>query len=165
MYKYSSQGASLGRIPGGGLGCLLALALIVFGGYYALKGLWYVLYWAAPALLVLALIINWRVFPDTIKNWVKTLETNPVSGLIGAAFAVLAFPFFALWLFIKAIGYRKLASMKREFSNAEPPKEEFVDFEELESRPLGKAPEAEILEVREKEKPKKEENPYDGFFG
>ncbi len=158
----------MGRVPGGGLGCLLGLALLIFGAYYAIKGLYYVLYWAAPALVVLTLIINWRVIPDTLKNWLKTLETNPVSGLVLAAFAVLAFPFFTLWLFLKALGYRKLEKMKREYGSYEPPKDEFVDFEEIESSPLGKAPEPEILDAPEKKetpKAKKEENPYDGFFG
>ena len=158
----------MGRVPGGGLGCLLGMALILFGGYYALKGLYYVLWWAAPALLVLTMIINWRVIPDTIKSWFKSLETNPLGGLISAALVVLVFPFFPLWLFLKALGTKKLEKMKREYSNTvEPPKDEFIDFEEIESRPLGKAPEPEILEApnaEEKGSPKKEENPYDGFF-
>ena len=168
MYKFSSQGAPFGRIPGGGLGCLVGLAVIVFATYYALKGLYYILWWAAPALLVLTLIINWRVIPDTLKNWVATLETSPVSGLLNAAFAVLAFPFFALYLFLKALGYRKMENMKKEFENAQQAPEEFVDFEEIESRPMGKAPDPEPIEApdaKEKEKPKQAENPYDGFFG
>jgi hypothetical protein len=168
MYKVSSQGPQLSRVPGGGLGCLIGLAVIVLVSYYALKGLYYILWWAAPALLVLTLIINWRVFPDTLKNWLKTLETRPLTGLVTAAFAVLAFPFFTLWLFLKALGYKKLESMKREFEASQKPPEEFVEFEELESHPLGKPPEPEPLRKSEPvapEKPKKEENPYDGFFG
>jgi len=168
MYKYSSQGGSMGRVPGGSLGCFLAFALLLFGAYYALTGLYYVLYWAAPALVVLTLIVNWRVIPDTLKSWLKSMQTNPIGGLVMAAFAVLAFPFFTLWLFLKALGYRKLEKMKREYGQAEPPKDEFVDFEEIESTPLGKAPEPEILEApgkQEKPKAKKNENPYDGFFG
>lgn len=169
MYKFSTQGAQFGRIPGGGLGCLIGLALVVFVSYYTLKGLYFILWWASPALVVLTLIVNWRVIPDTFKNWLAVLEKNPLSGLLGAAFAVLAFPFFALWLFLKALGYRKMESIKREFESAQnPPEEEFVEFEELESRPIGKAPEPEPLdapEVSEKAKPKKEDNPYDGFFG
>ena len=119
-------------------------------------------------MLVLALIIHWRVFPDTLKNWLNTLETSPVSGLISAAFAVLAFPFFALWLFLKALGYKKMEIMNRAFESNQMPPVEFVDFEEIESRPMGEAPEPEPMEAPEpleKEKPKKEENPYDCFFG
>ena len=47
-------------------------------------------------------------------------------------------------------------------------KEEFIDFEEIESSPLGNVPDPDILEVPkapEKQMPEKEQNPYDGFFG
>lgn len=169
MYRFSTRGAQLGRVPGGGLGCLIGLALLVFVLYYTLKGLYFILWWASPALIVLTLIINWRVFPDTLKNWLNILEKRPISGLLNAAFAVLAFPFFALWLFLKALGYRKMDNIRREYDNTqEPAGEEFTEFEEIESRPIGKAPEPEPLErpdAGEKEKPKKEDNPYDGFFG
>jgi hypothetical protein len=168
MYRYSSQGAQFGRIPGGGMGCLIGLVVFGFVTYYLLKGLYYLLWWAAPALVVLALIINWRVFPDTLKNWLDTLENRPVTGLLMAAVAVIGFPFFALWLFLKAVGYKKLQNMQREFEQPQAPQDEFADFEELESRPLGKQPEPETIERQatpEPEKPKKEENPYDGFFG
>ena len=146
----------------------MGLALIIFLIYYALKGLYFILWWASPALLVLALIINWRVFPDTLKNWLDTLENKPLSGIISAAIAVLAFPFFTLYLFLKAVGYRKMESMKREFTNTQQaPQDEFVDFEELESRPIHKTPEEPILEEPlppAPEKPKKPDNPYDQFF-
>ena len=172
MYRSSQQGLQFGRVPGGGFGCLVFLAAFVFISYYLLKGLYYMLWWAAPALIVLALIVNWRVFPDTISKWLDTLETRPISGLFQAAFAVVAFPFFALWLFLKSLGYRKMQEFQKGFEQAQkPPQDDFVEFEELETRPMGKAPEPEILErpqAPEKEtpkKPEKPENPYDGFFG
>ncbi len=137
VYKYSSGGGNLNQFPGGSLGCLIATVLVVVGGYYLLQGLYYLLLWAAPALLVLALIINWRVFPDTIKSWLKSLKTNPLSALLSLALAVLIFPFFSLYLLLKAIGYRKIEQLRRQFGEAETPAEdeEFVEFEELESKP------------------------------
>lgn len=155
----------MGRVPGGGLGCLLGLVIVGFVLYYTVKGLYYVLWWATPALLVLALIVNWRVFPDTIKNWLGSLETRPVSALFSAALAVVAFPFFALWLFLKALGYKKMQEVKSAFEREQQrqnPRDEFVDFEEIESKPMEKPATPEILEVPVK--PKKEDNPYDGFF-
>lgn len=171
IFRYSSQGAQFGRVPGGGLGCLLGLALVVFAGYYALKGLYYVLWWASPALLVLALIINWRVFPDTIKSWLDTLESRPISGLLSAAFVVLAFPFFSLWLFLKALGSRNRQKAREQQSGpAFHNDTEFVDFEEIESHPIPPRPEQEEMPRASKDansetKAPKEENPYDGFFG
>jgi hypothetical protein len=172
IYTHSYRGGNFGRFPGGGLGCLIFGALLFVGGYYILKGLYYLLWWAAPALLVLALIINWRVFLDTFKNWLNTLETKPLSGLVSAAFAVLLFPVFALYLFLKALGGRKMEQLRREFGDSPqaPREEEFVEFEEIESRPKGdtraendplEPPPAEPTKVA----PKKPENPYDTFFG
>ena len=137
IYNYSLGGRNVNQFPGGGLGCLVFAVLILVGGYYLLQGLYNFLLWAAPALLVLALIINWRVFPNTIKSWVKSLETNPLSALISLAFAVLVFPFFSLYMLLKAIGYRKMEQLRHQFGAPESPREAegFVEFEELESTP------------------------------
>lgn len=161
----------MNQFPGGGLGCLLFTVLMLVGGYYLLQGLYDLLLWAAPALLVLALIINWRVFPDTIKSWLKSLETNPLNALISLALAVLLFPFFSLYLLLKAIGYRKMEQFRRQFGEAEAPRtkeEDFVEFEELESTP--KHTHSEETEVQtpplkpEIQRPGKDQNPYDTFF-
>lgn len=158
---------------GGGFGCLIFGILGLVAAYYILKGFFIVLYWAAPALFVLALIINWRAVTDTLKDWFKTLESNPVSGLLTAAIAVLAFPVFALYLFIKALGYRKIEQMRRESGGAfgGPDEGEFAEFEELESHPKGEDRDEDALEppeLPEQQKSsdaKKPGNPYDGFFG
>ena len=155
---------------GGGVGCLIFGILGLIAAYYILKGLFIVLYWAAPALFVLALIVNWRAVTDTFKDWFKTLENNPLNGLLIAAIAVLAFPVLALYLFVKSLGYRKIAQMQRNERAAEG---EFVEFEELESRPKEEPDRDEPVEPAappEKEPPaepevKKPENPYDRFFG
>jgi len=170
IYKYSYGGRNLNQFPGGGLGCLIFSVLLMVGGYYILQGLYYLLLWAAPALLVLALIINWRVFPDTLKSWLKTLQSNPLSGLLYLAFAVLAFPFFSLYIFLKAIGYRKMEQLRRQFGEPEPPREEagYVEYEELESTPkrsFEEEPEIPELPAEpEKQQPKKDQNPYDSLF-
>lgn len=170
IYKYSYRDRNLSQFPGGGIGCLIFAVLIIVGGYYLLQGLYYLLLWAAPALLVLTLIINWRVFPDTIKSWIKTLETNPLSALLSLALVVLVFPFFSLYLLLKAIGYRKMEQVRRQFGEAESPREEegFVDFEELESMPkrdFGNDSEMQGIPAKPEKQPrKKEQNPYDSFF-
>ncbi len=170
IYNYSYGSRNLNQFPGGGLGCLIATVLVIVGGYYLLQGLYYLLLWAAPALLVLALIINWRVFPDTIKSWLKTLETNPLSALISLALAVLVFPFFSLYIFLKAVGYRKMEQLRRQFGEPESPRDDegFVEFEELESKPKRSyEQEAELPEPPaepEKKSPPKEQNPYDSLF-
>ncbi len=157
----------MNQFPGGGLGCFLFTILLIVGGYYLLQGLYYLLLWAAPALLVLAAIINWRVFPDTLKNWLSTMESSPVSGLISLALAILVFPFFSLYLFLKALGYRKLEQMRREFGDREGytrAEEEFADFEEIESTPKSTPKVEEEIPPPPPDAPKKPQNPYDSFF-
>lgn len=124
-----------GRVPGGGLGCLIFIALLLVAGYYVLKGLYFLLWWAAPALLVLALIVNWRVFPRTVTSWLDTLESRPLHAIIEAAFAVIAFPFFTLWLFLKAVGTRRADRMQRQFRGSSSKQDEYTDYEEIDSKP------------------------------
>lgn len=175
MIFYSSGGNSrTARFSGGGIGCLIFGILGLIAAWYILKGLFYLLYWASPALLVLALIINWRAVADTVKNWLGTMKTNPVGGLVSAALAVLLFPVFTLYLFVKALGYNKMEQLQREFGQKQPPADEFVEFEELESTPKGNpvretAAEPPVLPEKENPQPqaeqKKPDNPYDQFFG
>jgi len=173
FYQFTTGGRSLNQFPGGGLGCLVFFVLVAIGGYYIVQGLYSILLWAAPALLVLALIINWRVFPDTVKSWFKTLEANPLNALILLALAILVFPFFSLYIFLKAVGYRKLEQLRRQFNESNPDREEeaFVEFEELESTPkkantAQETPNAPNIEPAEPDPaPEKgKQNPYDSFF-
>lgn len=193
MFIYSSgQGFRGARFNGGGgIGCLIFGVIGMVAAYFILKGLFKLLYWASPVLFVLALVINWRAVVDTLKNWLKTMESNPIGGLLSAALAVLLFPVFALYLFIKALGYSKIQQMQREFGTNQAPTDEFVEFEELESTPKGGARadtpiEPLVLPEKEVESPQKgkskkpetkedptrphsagqgkPENPYDEFF-
>ncbi|MCY7329869.1 MAG: hypothetical protein LH618_15050, partial [Saprospiraceae bacterium] len=169
MFLFSSTTRS-----NSGLGCLVMGVLGAVVGFILLRGLYTLLLWVAPVLLVLALIIRWQVFPATLKNWLKTLQTKPLIGILQAAFAILGFPFFALYMFLLAIGGNKVEQLRDQFQqplNTRPvPEEEFVDFEEIESRPKGEPRGREPIEppiiiVEEAPKPrqnepKKPDNPY-----
>lgn len=186
MFVYSSgRGYRSARFnSGGGIGCLIFGIIGMVAAFFILKGLFKLLYWAAPVLFVLALVINWRAVVDTLKNWLKTMESNPLGGLLAAALAVLLFPVFALYLFLKSLGYNKIQQMQREFGSQQPPADEFTEFEEIESKPKGGTrpedtweppvlPEKEA-ESSQKAKGKKHkaneeqqpkpENPYDQLF-
>lgn len=156
------------RLPGGGIGCLILFILILAAAFYLIKGLYHLLWWAAPALIVLSVIINWRVIPDTISKWLDELEARPLSALLTAALVVIAFPFFSLWLFLKALGFKHLQRIRKAQQAQERQEQEFTDFEEITSTPMGEQPEKEPFDppdTPEKEKNKKGENPYDSFFG
>jgi|GEM_PF-439480 len=186
MFVYTSgRGYRSARFnSGGGIGCLIFGIIGMVAAFFILKGLFKLLYWAAPVLFVLALVINWRAVVDTLKNWLKTMESNPLGGLLTAALAVLLFPVFALYLFLKSLGYNKIQQMQREFGSQQSPADEFTEFEEIESTPKGGArpedtweppvlPEKEAespekakakKQKTDEERPQKPENPYDEFF-
>lgn len=167
-----------GGVPGGGFGCLLITILGFVATYFILKGLYNLLYLLSPVLLVMALVVNWRVFPNIAKNWLKTLETNPLSALITAGFCVLIFPFFSLYILLKALGMKKLEEMGQQMSgqqgNNTRNEDEFVEFEEIETTPKRDLKKEEPLvapDLPEKEtpapkqqEPPKPQNPYDQLF-
>ncbi|MBU6340504.1 MAG: hypothetical protein KGS48_03325 [Bacteroidetes bacterium] len=162
MYVYSNINGRRG-----GLGCLVFGVLFILAGYYILRGLFYLLYWAAPFLLVLALLVNWRAVADTGKDFLRLLERNPVAGLFMGFLAVIGFPFFSLFLLVKALGYNKLAAMKQEGGFQSAPEDEFTAFEELESTPKSQPDTPmEPVQLPEKKQPEPPPvNPYDTFFG
>lgn len=163
---------------GGGWGCLIMGVLALVAAYYILKGLFYVLYWASPVLFVLALVINWRAVADTGRDFLSLLQRNPPGGLLLGALAVVGFPVLALYLFLRALGYNKMEQFGRAMREQQrPPEDEFVEFEELESRPKHTAPaadaEPEWIEPQpepeqepkpEEKPPARPENPYDQLF-
>lgn len=154
MFVYSSNGNA--RNSGfGGIGCLIFGVLGMVAAWFILKGLFKLLYIASPVLFVLALVINWRAVTDTLKNWLQTMETNPIGGLFRAALAVLLFPVFVLYLFLKSLGYNKMQEFKRQMGQ-EQPLEEFTDFEELESIPKNEAKADEPLDLPDFPKQKSE---------
>ena len=132
MIYFSNRSVS-GR---GGLGCLLSGIIGIVLLYLFFKLLW----WAAPALLVLAVIINWRSVADTGKQYLKLLRSNPVMGIIVGVISVLLFPVLSLFLLVQSLAYKQIKGFRDQFTGGlgqQNPKEEaeYVEFEELESTP------------------------------
>lgn len=154
---------------GGGWGCLILGILALVAAYYILKGMFILLYWATPVLLAAALIINWRAVADTGRDFLSLLSRNPVGGLLLGALAVVGFPVLALYLFLRALGYRRMEQFRQTMGGErEPaPEDEFVEFEEIESHPKDVPPSPEApLEPppAAPEEPPAKDNPYDQLF-
>ena len=163
---------------GGGPGCLIFGILALVALWFVLKGLYALLYWAAPVLFVAALIVNWRAVAATGRDFWELLQRNPLGGLLLGALCVVAFPLLALYLLLRAVGYNKMQEFKQRFGQepgAAQPEGEFADYEELESQPKrGSRADDEPVEIPllpdpepvppKKEEPKKPGNPYDQMF-
>jgi hypothetical protein len=125
----------------GGIGCLIVGVLGLVVAFYVLKGLFNILWLAAPFLFAAALIINWRSVANTGKWLFQVLQRDPLRGLILAVLGVVAFPILALFLFLQALGSRRIEQFRNQYgappssSRQVQDKGDFIDFEELESRP------------------------------
>jgi hypothetical protein len=140
---YFSTNTTTNRTTGG-LGCLigglLIGGLVFFGAYWFLKFLW----WASPAILLLAILISWRSVADTGRYLFGLLKTDPLAGILRIALAVFLFPLLSFYLLLKAIAMRQGEKLVKQFGqqygqnplNQQPQEDDFVDFEELESKPI-----------------------------
>lgn len=130
--------SSNSRNPGSGIGCLLFGVIGLIAVYYLLTWFFKFLWWAAPAFLVLAVIINWKSVANTGRALLRTLQRSPIMGILYIALVIIGFPIFAGYLFLQSIFANKIASLQQRFGNnptAPSAKDEYVDFEELDSKP------------------------------
>jgi hypothetical protein len=134
---YFSNGGQQNRMGGtGSLGCLIFGILGLAFAFYSLYWLFQLLWWASPVLLILALLVNWRSVADTGRSYIALLRRNPVVGLLTIGLSVVAFPILSLFLLLKALGYRQLTKFQEQVKQQQSRMEgDFVDFEELESKP------------------------------
>jgi len=146
---------------------VIGLVLFFVIAYYVLKGAFFLLGLITPALLIGAAILDFKVYPDYAK-WVwKTLQSNPVMGILAIIGSVVALPVLSGYLFFKALFRRRLKKMGVNMGNGFPgqaaqqePEEDFVDFEIVDEE-LHKP-----LELPEMDKPttQKKSGDYEGLF-
>jgi len=88
----------------------LTMIMVMVGLFYLAKGIFTILYWVAPILLLITLFINHKVVLNYGK-WILNQYKNqnwPVA--IGAsALTVLAYPFVILFLFGKTMIMKKIS--------------------------------------------------------
>lgn len=152
-----------GRSPFGGITGLISLVLFMMVAYFLFKGIFLILSYAAPVLLMATLIMDYTVVTDFIKFLAKLVKDNPLFGIVAIIVSLVAFPFTAGFLFFKMM-------MRRAIKKAQQPRPEtqatgepvndvddegFADYEEIET-----------LELPDIEAPKSKgrDNDYDQMF-
>ena len=116
--------------------------------------------YAAPIMLIAALIIKPKAVTDYIKWLVSMTKKNVLTGVVFIVLSLVAFPFTSAYLLFKAINYDRFENIKSKMSaqrmeyQREYQDNDFTDFEILEETPL---------ELPQKQKVK-EDNSYDGLF-
>jgi hypothetical protein len=135
---------------------MIAFLLIVI---LLIRGLWKLLYIAAPVLILLSLLINYRTLLNYFRFLFGLLHRNPLSGILAILLSVIGFPFLSGILFGKSILDRKIRKLQQAHEAGEHG--ELVDYEEV----IRPEREEELpLPPLEKQKPEPKENPYKDLF-
>jgi len=127
--------------------------------FFVAKGLFSILSLAAPVLIALALIINYKTVVNYLRFMLGLLRRNVLGGIIAIILSVVGFPILSGVLFGKAILDRKVKRLQ-EAHKADEQGEE-VDYEEV-IRP--EREDSLKLPQMEKPKPEPKENPYKDLF-
>ena len=109
----------------------LFLFLFMVGLFYLAKGLFWLLSWLTPAMIIATLIIRYQVWVDYGKMLWRNIKESPVTGILLTIVSILAFPFLTAFLLIKAILYNKVDNIEEEMERRKHG--EWAEFEELDS--------------------------------
>lgn len=141
---------SAGSPFGNWIGIIMMLVILV-GLFFVLRGIFNLLYFLAPVLLIATLIIDYKVVLNYIKQLGSLFAQNPLYGIGATALTFFLYPIVFVVLLFRAFAGRQ---RKRFTSGAEQEREgEFVEYEELDDEPLDLD---EFGKVREKK--------YDDYF-
>ncbi len=105
------------------------MVMIFVALFFLAKGLFTVLSWVAPVLIIGALIINYKTILNFIKFMWALLKRNPLGGILGIVLSVIGFPILSGVLFGKAILDRKVKKLSEAYQART--EGEFVEFEEV----------------------------------
>jgi hypothetical protein len=148
-FKFGGENNPLGTFGG-----LIILILFFVALFFIAKGIFTLLSYVAPVLLILSLIIDHTAVIDFGKFIIKLFKNNILVGILAVLLTIVGFPIVAGFIFFRSIIRRKLKSITKEM-NKEP---EFVPYEEV-------VEEEDFLELPEMEHPPQEvDNDYDDLF-
>ena len=135
------------------------MVLLFVGLFFIARGVFTVLAWIAPVLIILALLINYRTVLNYLKFMLGLLQRNPVGGIIGILLSFFGFPILAGVLFGKSILDRKVKKLNEAYQAEKDG--EFVEFEEI----IKSERETKLdLPPMEKQAPVKKDNQYEDLF-
>ena len=123
---------------------LLSSVLFIFLAFYALKGLFWVLTYLSPVLLIATLIIDPKVVTDYLKMLWNLLKTTPFFGVLCCGLSIFALPVIVFYLFGKMMMLRQAKKFQERFearysnpTNFEPSDNQgFTSYEEVETKLL-----------------------------
>jgi len=159
MYKEFKFGGK--QNPFGNVGVIIGFILILVLFYFLLKGLYTLLSWISPFLLIGALILDYRVVLDFGKYVLRLLKENTAIGILIVVLCILGFPFLTGLLFFRAFTGRFIKNYLKKAEEAAKPK--FSDYEEVENNDSTKE-EYLVLPKADRKVENKKDSEYDELF-
>lgn len=137
-----------------GLTGIVFFILFLVGIYMLIQGIYTLLYYASPFLLIGALIFDHKSVINYGKWILKMLQNNILFGLGIILLNVFAFPFVCAFLFAKSLFKKKIRDINKEMEEEKPG--DFIEFEEIKTETL------ELPPMKKKE-PQKRTNDTDSY--
>ena len=155
-----NQGFSLRM--NGIIGFLFMIAVIAVIFFIA-KGIFKLLYFAAPVLFLLALIINYRTVVGFFRWLFGLFKRSILTGIIAVVLTIIGYPVVSGILFGKSILDRKVRKLQQ--AHRAQTQGEYVEYEEV-VKPERERPRERPLDLppMEKPKPTPKDNPYKDLF-
>lgn len=138
-----------------------ALVMILFfvGMFYIVGGIWKLLTWAAPVLLLIALILDYKTVLNYGKWLLSLVRRNPLTGIGAIILSVILYPLVFTYLLARAYLSKKIRKMQSDYETRQ--QGEYTEFEVIEERPL----EIDNPPVRRTtEEPPRPRTDYDNLF-
>ena len=137
------------------MGVILMILFFVMLFFIA-RGIFTILAWAAPVLIVAAIIINYRTVLGYLKYLWDLLRRKPLMGILGVLLTAIGFPIVSGFLLGKAVLDKRIQSFQNEMQRRHDG--DLVEYEDV-------TEDAEILELETPPPAEKPRNTYDDFFG
>ena len=121
--------------PLNALPIILILIAVFVALWFVAKSIFTLLAWVAPVLLIAAAVINYKVVLSYGTFLLNLLKRNPVMGIVGVLMSFFFYPVVSLFLLGKALLYRKVDTLKKEFEAKQgggATDGDFVEYEEIE---------------------------------
>jgi len=134
------------------LGAILALVLFFVALFFIARGIFFVLSYLAPVLLLGTVLLDYRTLTGFGKWLWGLLQRNPLLGVLAVLLTVVGFPVVCAVLFGKAYLNRKVRKMEEEMEAA---RGEYIEFEEVE--------EEEDIRIQLPPKPEPKPRPDDDY--
>ena len=123
---------------------------IILGLFWIAKGIFKLLSFIAPVILIAALVINYRVVLGYLRWLGESFQRNPIFGVVAIALSFLAFPLVAVFLLFRAMSSKGIGM--DQIKN-----QRFDQYEEVEDDDF-----MDLSDVKEKKQ--KLDNDYNDVF-